>query len=278
MTSVERFVTVKLRERNSAGATSGWGACSIHQGNKAVAMAPMPSATKAEGLDQPRCWPEIAPTDSPANAKAVSTVPGKSRLPLGAATRPSPTYRRVSHKATRTSGTLIRKTARQDRASTSRPPTMGPRTATPAEAPDNTRIARRCPSPETEPATRASDPGTMRGPEIPANTGSRIGHPRPENRRPQRSTPVGHDRRARSPRLSQRIVKRRLFGQYLVHRRDRDRALAHGRGDPLGAAAANIADREHAGDAGFQKVGLSAQGPLGGSQLVHGQGRARLDE
>src|SRR5437016_9388397 len=85
MTSVERFVTVKLRERNSAGGTSGSDARSIHQGNKVVAMAPMPSATMAEGFDQPRCWPEIAPTDSPANANAVSTVPGKSRLPLGAA-------------------------------------------------------------------------------------------------------------------------------------------------------------------------------------------------
>ena len=44
----------------------------------------------------------------------------------------------------------------------------------------------------------------------------------------------------------------RLFGQYLVHRGDRDRALAHGRGDPLRAAAADIPDREHAGNAGFE--------------------------
>src|SRR2546429_473303 len=35
---------------------------------------------------------------------------------------------------------------------------------------------------------------------------------------------------ARSPRLLQRSGKRRLFGQYLVQRGDRGRALAHGRG------------------------------------------------
>ncbi len=43
-----------------------------------------------------------------------------------------------------------------------------------------------------------------------------------------------------------------LLGQYLVHRGDRDRALAHGGSDPLRAAAADIADREHAGNAGFE--------------------------
>ena len=43
-----------------------------------------------------------------------------------------------------------------------------------------------------------------------------------------------------------------LLGQYLVHGGDRDRALAHGRGDPLGAAAPDIPDREHAGNAGFE--------------------------
>ena len=56
---------------------------------------------------------------------------------------------------------------------------------------------------------------------------------------------------AGSPRLPQRIVKRRLFGQHLMYRGDRNRALAYGRGDSFSAAAADIADREHAGDTGF---------------------------
>ena len=43
-----------------------------------------------------------------------------------------------------------------------------------------------------------------------------------------------------------------LLGQHLVHRGDRDRALAHGGSDPLGAAAADIPDREHARNAGFE--------------------------
>ena len=55
---------------------------------------------------------------------------------------------------------------------------MGPRTATPADAPDHTPNARPCSSPENEAVTSASDPGTMRAPEIPCKTRSTISHSR----------------------------------------------------------------------------------------------------
>jgi hypothetical protein len=55
---------------------------------------------------------------------------------------------------------------------------MGPRTATPADAPDHTPNARPCSSPENEAVTSASDPGTMSAPEIPCNTRSTISHSR----------------------------------------------------------------------------------------------------
>ena len=55
MTSVERFVTVKLREWNSAGGTSGCDTRRIHHGNSAVATAPMARAANATGLRHARC-------------------------------------------------------------------------------------------------------------------------------------------------------------------------------------------------------------------------------
>src|SRR6266576_3090171 len=55
---------------------------------------------------------------------------------------------------------------------------MGPRTATPADAPDHTPKARPCSSPENEAVTSASDPGTMRAPEIPCKRRSTISHSR----------------------------------------------------------------------------------------------------
>ena len=59
---------------------------------------------------------------------------------------------------------------------------------------------------------------------------------------------------------------------------DRDRALAHRRRDALDIAAAHVADREHSGQTGFEKMRRPGERPTRGGQIVLRQIRPGLDE
>src|SRR6266550_4001292 len=60
--------------------------------------------------------------------------------------------------------------------------------------------------------------------------------------------------------------------------RNRDRAFAHGRRDPLGAAAPHVAHREDTWQARFEQIRLTTQRPLRGGKVIGGQRWPRLDE
>src|SRR5574341_16487 len=59
---------------------------------------------------------------------------------------------------------------------------------------------------------------------------------------------------------------------------DGNRSLANGGGHALDAAAANIADGEHAGEAGFEKMRRTAERPSRRAEILAGKGGARFDE
>ena len=176
MTRVERFVTIKLRDRKREGGTRGLAVRSIHTGSRIVAAPPMPSAANAPGPCHSRCWPEIVPKTSPPTARADRMVPGTSNFPEAASSWLSRTNRRIIHNVSRTKGTFTRKIARHDTVSTRTPPMKGPRIISPAVAPDQIPKARPCSSPVKVAVMRASDPGAMNAPATPCNTRNTTSH------------------------------------------------------------------------------------------------------
>src|SRR5947207_3169346 len=69
-----------------------------------------------------------------------------------------------------------------------------------------------------------------------------------------------------------------LLAQHVMNERDRNRALANGRGDALDAARADIADGEDAGPARLEQQRRARQWPAGGSEIVVREIGAGLDE
>ena len=59
---------------------------------------------------------------------------------------------------------------------------------------------------------------------------------------------------------------------------DRDRSLAHCRRHALDIAAPDVADREHAGQTRFEKMGRPGERPMRGGQIFLRQIRPGLDE
>src|SRR5262249_40247427 len=78
---------------------------------------------------------------------------------------------------------------------------------------------------------------------------------------------------ARSTRRARPSVR-----QILMERLDATGTLADGRGNPLDRATADVAGREHPGDAGLQRVRLPLEQPALGQPAVPDQARAGLDE
>ncbi len=96
MSSVDRLVTLKLRDLNSHSGTSGWSERAIRSGNVTAATPPTNSATKAIGSCQLRSWPRIAPNDSPPTATAMTNAPSQSNRPEAPAWRCSGRWRSVA--------------------------------------------------------------------------------------------------------------------------------------------------------------------------------------
>ena len=59
-----------------------------------------------------------------------------------------------------------------------------------------------------------------------------------------------------------------LFVKRLMHEGHSDRPLAHCGGDPFDIAAPDVADREHAGQTGFEEMGSSGERPMRGRQIL----------
>ena len=59
-----------------------------------------------------------------------------------------------------------------------------------------------------------------------------------------------------------------LFVKRLMYEGHRDRPLAHGGGDPFDIAAPDVADREHAGQTGFEEMGSPGERPMRGRQIL----------
>ena len=59
-----------------------------------------------------------------------------------------------------------------------------------------------------------------------------------------------------------------LFVQRLMYEGHRDRPLAHCGGDPFDIAAPDVADREHAGQTGFEEMGSPGERPMRGRQIL----------
>ena len=109
-------------------------------GNATSATRPTRPARITNG-DQPWAGPWISANTTPVRPSVAAPAPAKSgRLPAWGSWL-SGTWRIVTHSATAASGTLMRKTRRQETASTSQPPRNGPiEVATPV-SPDHAPIA-----------------------------------------------------------------------------------------------------------------------------------------
>ena len=59
-----------------------------------------------------------------------------------------------------------------------------------------------------------------------------------------------------------------LFVKRLMYEGHHDRPLAHCGGDPFDIAAPDIADREHAGQTGFEVMGSPGERPMRGRQIL----------
>ena len=109
----------------------------------------------------------MAPKVSPPTESATRIAPIQSNLPVAWSSRLSGTCDRVAQSAMAIRGTLIRKAARHEIVSTSRPPTTGPRMVVAPDAPAQTPNARPCSSPEKLAVISASEPGTSMAPVAP---------------------------------------------------------------------------------------------------------------
>jgi len=96
----------------------------------------------------------------------ASTDPNQSRLP-DSSSRLSGTCRKTNANTTNASGTLMKKTARQDTFSISQPPMIGPTAAVIAVKPDQVPIARPLFSSLNDALIMARLPGTSSAPPIP---------------------------------------------------------------------------------------------------------------
>src|SRR5687768_13593920 len=118
--------TAKLREAKIDGGSIGLGVRRSYATNAPSAPSPPTSGSQTDGSDHPTdgCW--MRAYVGPARPSSESTAPGTSIGRL-CSLRHSGTAFAISHRQTSTSGMFIAKTTRHDSASTSSPPSGGPK-------------------------------------------------------------------------------------------------------------------------------------------------------
>src|SRR5258707_12932119 len=165
--SVRRFAPLKVGERNKVSGTNGAEIRTSTKRNARSATMPTARALSTSVLPKPSKPASISPYTSAPNPSVTSSVPHHSSLPDTSASRLSGTRQNRTPSTTAASGTLRKKTQRQEAYWTNTPPSTGPTTEVIAEKPDQVPIARpRCSS-LNEALIIARLPGTSRAPPIP---------------------------------------------------------------------------------------------------------------
>src|SRR6266566_2168890 len=172
--SVRRLAPLKVCERNNVSGTIGAGLRASTRRNASSATTPIARALSTNVLPKPREPASISPYTSAPNPSVTSSVPHQSSLPDASVSRLSGTRQNRTPSTTVASGTLRKKTQRQEAYWTNTPPSTGPTTVVSAENPDQVPKARpRC-SLLKEALIIARLPGTSRAAPIPCTARARI--------------------------------------------------------------------------------------------------------
>src|SRR5712692_3600247 len=165
--SVRRFAPLKVCERNKVSGTTGAETRASTRRNARSATMPIASELSTSVLPKPREPASISPYTRAPKPSVTSSVPHQSSLPDASVSRLSGTRQNRTPSTTAASGTLRKKTQRQEAYWTNTPPSTGPTTVVIEEKPDQVPIARpRC-SLLNEALMIARLPGTSSAPPIP---------------------------------------------------------------------------------------------------------------
>src|SRR6266700_5622727 len=172
--SVRRLAPLKVCERNNVSGTIGAGLRASTRRNASSATTPIARALSTNVLPKPREPASISPYTSAPNPSVTSSVPHQSSLPDASVSRLSGTRQNRTPSTTAASGTLRKKTQRQEAYSTNTPPSTGPTTEVIEVNPDQVPIARPRWSSLNEALIIAKLPGTSNAPPMPWRTRARI--------------------------------------------------------------------------------------------------------
>src|SRR5579864_1314894 len=131
---------LNVRERNSVSGIIGEAACASVRTNNQTCSAPLNSDTATQTSSHPLVEALVRPQTSRPRPPTASSAPRVSRAPEDGL-RLSGTHRAASSTVTKAIGTLMKKIARQDEASTSHPPNTGPTAVVSADAPAQVPMA-----------------------------------------------------------------------------------------------------------------------------------------
>src|SRR2546421_1999395 len=164
---VRGFAPLKVGERNNVSGTIGAELRASTRRKVNSSTTPIASVPSTSVLPKPREPASISPNTSAPNPSVTSSVPHQSSPPDASGSRLSGTRQNRTPSTTTASGTLIKKTQRQEVYCTNTPPSTGPTTVVSEENPDQVPMARpRC-SVLNEALIIARLPGTSRAAPIP---------------------------------------------------------------------------------------------------------------
>src|SRR5207302_11074652 len=124
--SLRRFAPLKVRERNKVSGTIGAGVRASTRRNASSAAMPTARALSTRVLPKPMDPASISPYTSAPKPTVTSSVPHQSSLRDASASRLSGTRQNSTPSTTNASGTLMKKTQRQEANGTNTPPSSGP--------------------------------------------------------------------------------------------------------------------------------------------------------
>src|SRR5215472_10298619 len=164
---VSRLAPLKVCERNNVSGTMGAELRASTSRKASSATTPSARAPSTSGEPTPREPASSSPYTNAPNPSVTSSVPHQSSLPEADGSRLSGTRQYKTASTTAASGTLRKKTQRQEAYWTNTPPSTGPTTVVRAENPDQVPKARpRCSSLK-EALIMARLPGTSRAAPMP---------------------------------------------------------------------------------------------------------------
>src|SRR6516164_3450754 len=133
---VSRLAPLKVGERKSVSGTIGAELRASTNRKASRARTPSARAASTRGEPTPREPASSSPYTSAPNPSVTNSVPHQSSFPDADGSRLSGTRQNSTTSTTTASGTLIKKTQRQEAYCTNTPPSTGPTTVVRAENPD----------------------------------------------------------------------------------------------------------------------------------------------